>query len=365
MGEARESELTRRSWNAAEGETSRRAFCLCCLGLLAGTMPPAARAEPGPSQPPASWPAPLADYHLHIQGPEITAALEKLVARNPSVLGQTSAEILNPRTGADVLRLLDGAGIRQGVLLSEAYMFGSPLFAPDKPDVAALTRAENAFNVAEAKKSGGRLVAFVGVDPISPTALPEIEHWSGHGAVGVKLHLANSFFDFGAPAQMDQLRDVFASASAHRLPVIIHLRNRQAWDAAQANAFIDQILPAAEGLPVTIAHGAGWGSLDAPTTEALDAFAEAIRAKKPGTAKLSFDLAVLVVPWTKPDDPARFVEAVRRVGLERWQFASDWPAKYTPGDHLAFLAKTLPFTADEWRQIAAHRAPYLPHASAA
>jgi predicted TIM-barrel fold metal-dependent hydrolase len=324
-------------------------------------MPLASRAQPDPGKPPASLPAPLADHHLHIQGPEITAALKKVVARDSSILGQTSAEVLNPRTGADVLRLMDAAGIHKGVLLSEAYMFGSPLFAPDKPDVAALTRAENAFNVAEAKQSGGRLVAFIGVDPISPTALPEIEHWSGHGADGVKLHLANSFFDFGAPAQIDQLRDVFASAKAHRLPMIIHLRNRQQWGAAQANAFIDQILPAAEGLPVTIAHGAGWGSLDAPTTEALDAFAGAIAAKKPGTANLSFDLAVLVVPWTKPDDPARFVEAARRVGLERWQFASDWPAKFTPGEHLDFLAKTLPFAADEWRQIAAHTAPYLPH----
>jgi predicted TIM-barrel fold metal-dependent hydrolase len=324
-------------------------------------MPLASRAQPGPSKSAARPPAPLADHHLHIQGPEITAALKKLLARDPSVLGLTSAEILNPRSGADALRLLDAAGIHRGVLLSEAYMFGSPLFAPDQPDVAALTRAENAYNVAEAEKSGGRLVAFVGVDPISPTALPEIEHWSGRGAAGVKLHLANSFFDFGAPAQMDQLRNVFASAKAHRLPMIIHLRNRPQWGASQANAFIDEILPAAEGLAVTIAHGAGWGSLDAPTTEALDTFAKAIAAKKPGTGKLSFDLAVLVVPWTKPEDPAQFVEAARRVGVERLQFASDWPAKYAPGDHLAFLAKTLPFTASEWRQIAAHRAPYLPH----
>jgi len=365
MGGASESELITRSWDPAEGHVSRRSFCLCCLGLLAGTMPIASRAQPGPKTSPASLPAPLADYHLHIQGPEITAALKKLLGRDPSVLGQTSPEIVNPRTGADVLRLLDAADIRQGVLLSEAYMFGSPLFAADKPDVAALTRTENAFNVAEAKKSGGRLIAFVGVDPISPTALPEIEHWSGRGAAGVKLHLANSFFDFAAPAQMDQLREVFASARAHRLPIIIHLRNRLQWGAAQANAFIDKILPAADGLPVTIAHGAGWGSLDLPTTDALDAFAKAIAANKPGTGKLSFDLAVLVVPWTKPEDPAQFVEAARRVGVDRLQFASDWPAKFTPGEHLAFVAKTLPFTADERRLIGAHRAPYLPSMRAA
>jgi predicted TIM-barrel fold metal-dependent hydrolase len=283
-------------------------------------------------------------------------ALKKLQARNPSILQGVDASFMNQRSAADALKLLDAAGIQHGVLLSEAYMFGSPLMAPDHPEVAAMTRAENAYNVAEARKSGGRLAAFIGVDPLSNTALPEIEHWSGHGAAGVKLHLANSMFDFGAPAQMAQLREVFASARRQRMPIIVHLRNRLEWGAGQANAFIDKVLPAAEELPVTVAHGAGWGALDRPTIEALDAFAKAIAARKPGTAALGFDLAVVVAPWTKPDDPARFVEVMRTIGMQRFQFGSDWPAKYTPGEEAAFLQKTLPLTPAEWGVIAAHRA---------
>jgi predicted TIM-barrel fold metal-dependent hydrolase len=319
-----------------------------------------ASSETAPSRDALGLPPPLADYHLHIQGREICEALARLKARNPAVFQGLDPSIMNPRSGDDALRLLDTAGIEQGVLLSEAYMFGSPLMAPDNADVAALTRAENAYNVAEARKSGGRLVAFVGVDPLSPTALPEIKHWSGAGAAGVKLHLANSMFDFGAASHMRQLKAVVEAARHHRMPIIVHLRNRMEWGAAQANAFIDQILPSAEGVAVTVAHGAGWGALDSPTVEALDAFAKAIAAGRAGTTRLTFDLAIVLAPWTKPDDPPLFVEAMRRVGLNRFQFASDWPAKYAPGEQLAFLFKTLPLAPAEWSVVLAHRAPYLP-----
>lgn len=345
-----------RPWGLA---STRRGFCLCCLGLLAGGAPTPTLAGLRPISAPRDLPSPVADHHLHIQGPEMCAALLRLKERNPSVFQGVDPSFLNPRTGADALRLLDAAGIERGVLLSEAYMFGSPLMAPDHPDVARLTRAENAYNVAEAKKSGGRLVAFVGVDPLSDTALPEIDHWSGHGAAGVKLHLANSLFDFNAAEQMDKLAGVFAAAGGRRLPIVVHLRNRLEWGATQADAFIDKVLPAAAGAPVQIAHGAGWGALDTPTVVALEAFSRAIAAKKPGADSLTFDLAVVAAPWTKPEDPAAFVRVMREIGMVRFCFGSDWPAKYTPEEEVNFLKTTLPLTSDEWRIIFARRAPFL------
>jgi len=49
--------------------------------------------------------------------------------------------------------------------------------------------------------------------------------------------------------------------------------------------------------------------------------------------------------------------------MERFCCASDWPARYTPGEQAAFLEKTLPLTSAEWRTVLAHRASYLraPH----
>jgi hypothetical protein len=137
------------------------------------------------------------------------------------------------------------------------------------------------------------------------------------------------------------------------------LRNRLEWGASQAEAFIDQILPSAPALPVQVAHGAGWGALDQPTVVALDAFAKAIAAGKPGTQALTFDLAIVTAPWTKPEDPGRFVEVMRGIGMERFCSGSDWPAKYTPGEEVTFLEKTLPLTEPEWRTVLAHRATYL------
>jgi len=348
-----------RPWTSAEREPTRRAICLCCLGVLAGGFPLQAGAQPS-LRAGSSLPPPLADYHLHIQGPDICAALERLKARNPAVFQGVDPSFMNPRSGADALKLLDAAGITYGVLLSEAYMFGSPLMAPDHPDVAHLTRAENAYNVGEAKKSGGRLLAFVGVDPLSTTAAPEIEYWSRNGATGLKLHLANSMFDFNAPEHVQQLKDVFALARRRHMPIVIHLRNRSEWGAAQANAFIDQILPSAQDLPIQVAHGAGWGALDQPTVAALDAFSQAIAAHKPGTEAVTFDLAIVLAPWTKPDDPSRFVDVMRAIGTDRFAVGSDWPAKYTPGEEVTFLEGTLPLTEAEWRAILAHRARYLP-----
>ena len=333
---------------------TRRA-CLAGWAAGYGALGLTATAAAGADSPFAS---PRADHHLHIQGPQLSQALAQLKARDPAVVQGVDPAVLKPRTGAEALRLLDAAGIRKGVLLSEAYMFGSPLMAPDNPDVAALTRAENSYNVAEARASGGRLVAFVGVDPLAPSAPAEIDHWAG-AAAGVKLHLANSFFDFGDPAHMARLREVFAQARGRRMPIAVHLRNRVQWGAAQADAFIDQVLPAAKGLVVQVAHGAGWGALDQPTVAALEAFGAAIAAKKPGTSALAFDLALVTAPWTKPDDPARFVEAMRKAGIERFLFASDWPAKYTPAQEAAFLQATLPLGAAEWRTILGNEARYL------
>jgi predicted TIM-barrel fold metal-dependent hydrolase len=342
--------ILRRHAAAAAGAVTRRSVWLGGLGGLA--LAGSTTAAEGPI-------VPRADHHLHIQGPGISEALKRLGARDPSVIKFVDPAVLKTRSAADALAVLDTAGVRRGVLLSEAYMFGSPLMSPDNPDVAALTRAENAYNVAEAGKSGGRLVAFVGVDPLSPTAFPELDYWAGRGAAGLKLHLANSFFDFGDDAHMAQLQGVFAQAGRRRMPIAIHLRNRVPWGAAQVDAFVERVLPAAAGLPVQVAHGAGWGGFDQPTLAALEAFAAAIAAKKPGTASLSFDLSVVLALWTGPESPARYVAAMRRAGLERFLFASDWPAKYAPREQAAYLRGALPLSDDEWRAIFGREAGYL------
>lgn len=306
-------------------------------------------------------PPPIMDVHLHIQGADISEELHKVAARIPAEFRDLNPAMLNSRSGADALHVLDEAGIQYGVLLSEAYMFFSPFAAPDHLDAARLTRQENIYVVDEAAKSNGRLIAFVGIDPLAPNALNEIAYWTEHpGARGIKLHLANSGFNFHSKADIAKLAAVFSAASSARLPIAIHLRNDKKFGAREAKRFIDEVLPRAGNLAVQVAHGAGWGGLDRPTLESLQTFAEAIAAHRPGTQNLAFDLAVVVTnAKTDPKLAQAYVDCMRKIGVDRFLFGSDWPAVYEPKSYIALLVSQLPLTLTEWKTIFAKRAPYF------
>lgn len=306
-------------------------------------------------------PAPLVDYHLHIQSEALSQTLRRCANQNPKPFEGMNWEVFSPRSGSDALRVMNAAGMKYGVLLSEAYMFTSPLLGIQNLDKARLTREENAFNVAAAAHSGGRLTAFISVNPLSPTAAGEIAFWhSAGGASGIKLHLANSGFNFQSRRDIAALRQVFSDANKDRLPIIVHLRNRQNYGAAQVDTFINQVLPAATGLPVQIAHGAGWGGLDEQTISAITAFATAIAAHRPGTSGLTFDLALVVLDdHTPPELARRFVVQMRRIGIQRFDMGSDWPAVYTPAQYVKLVEQQLPLTPQEWRIILSHRASYI------
>jgi predicted TIM-barrel fold metal-dependent hydrolase len=241
-------------------------------------------------------------------------------------------------------------------------MFTSPFFDLRGIDKERLTREENAFNVAQAAQSGGRLVAFISVNPLSPTATKEIDYWKqAGGASGVKLHLANSGFDFTRPADIQALKRVFSEANKDAFPIIIHLRNRQDFGAAQVNTFINEILPSAGSVPVQIAHGGGWGGLDDQTISSLSAFSQAIAAHRPGTERLTFDLALVVIDEkTDMSKAQRFVDLMRKIGMERFAMGSDWPGVYTPAQYVPLVEHQLPLKAEEWRVILRHRADYIP-----
>lgn len=309
----------------------------------------------------AKLPPPLVDYHLHIQSKALSEVLQRTGARDPKLFAGMSPALLNPRSGADALRVLNKAGIRYGVLLSCAYMFTSPFFDLHNINKERLTREENVFNVAQAAQSKGRLVAFISVNPLSPWATSEIAYWKrAGGASGLKLHLANSGFDFAHPADIQALKQVFSEAAKDNFPIIIHLRNRPDFGAAQVNTFVNEILPSAGSVPVQIAHGGGWGGLDDQTIASLVAFSDAIAAHRPGTDHLTFDLALVVTDeHTDPAKALRFVDLMCKIGIERFAMGSDWPAVYTPGEYAHLVEHELPLKPEEWRMILEHHADYI------
>ena len=307
-------------------------------------------------------PPPVADFHLNIfQGPALTAELKRMAVRNPKPFSHMLPIALKVRTGAEVLKLLDQAGIKRGVSLSGAYMFGSSFAKPDKLDVPRLTREENRFNVEGALRSHGRLVAFVGIDPFVPSAINEMRYWAHKpGVTGVNLHLANSGFKPDSPAQIAMLAHFVGVARKLNLPLIIHVRSGVAYTKADAERFINDVLSHAGNLPVQIAHAGGWGGIDEPTLDALSAYGAAIARKAPGTRNLFFDLALVVMnDKTDPEYLKRFVALMRKIGLDRFVMGSDWPGMYTPAAYDSLVESQLPLTPVEWRQVLGNRAPYL------
>jgi len=104
--------------------------------------------------------APLVDYHQHLFSPDI-AALIAPDSSKPQTL-----------TARDLIPLLDSADIRQALVLSVAYLYGSP--KRKIQDEYAKVRSENDWTRAQAAQYPDRLRAFCGFNPLKEYALQEL-----------------------------------------------------------------------------------------------------------------------------------------------------------------------------------------------
>jgi predicted TIM-barrel fold metal-dependent hydrolase len=309
-------------------------------------------------------PAAAADHHLHIQSAEVSALLRQQYLHSKQGFDGINPALFDARSGLDALRTLDAAGIRYGVLLSEAYVFESPFAMSLTVERESLMRQENAYNVEAANRSGGRLLSFIGVNPLAASALNEVAFWAGRkGVAGAKLHLGNSDFDPQSAQHLEALATFFERAREARMAVVIHVRSPRDPQACGTSLFIDRVLSHAGDVPVQIAHAGGGGGLDESTLQALLAYSFAIQREAPGTQNLFFDLAAVGVPQHVHSTLARsllltLVKTMRSIGISRFVMGSDWPSVWPPAEHNAYLQNQIPLTIEEWRQLLAQKAPY-------
>ncbi|MCW6533994.1 amidohydrolase family protein [Sphingomonas lycopersici] len=292
------------------------------------------------------------DHHVHLHAPAILAILPDYCA-SPGRASKCDADFTRPLAVADLRRAMDDAGIRRAQVMSTAYLAESPLMTALPPNHAAIVRAANDFTVGLARAQPARFSAYIGVNPLTPTALPEIAHWRGDRHVaGIKLHLANSRFDYHRPEQVRMLAGVVRAAASARWRIMIHMRHRaEGYGADEARIFVSKVLPAARGTTVQIAHLAGWGGVDSATLAALGVFAETCEHDRPRCANLYFDLAA-IRPESVPDrDKAALVGLMRRIGLRHFVPASDWPFMRDLRAYYAGL-RMLPLSDTEWRKVA-------------
>lgn len=298
-------------------------------------------------------PTPVADHHQHVFSDEIL-----------TLLGPDAG--LKPVTAKEVVALLDAAGIRKAVLLSTAYMYGSP--RRELPDEYAQVRRENDWTAAQAAQFPGRLLAFCGINPLKDYALAEIGRCAGKPGLGrgIKLHFGNSDVQLDQEAHLKRLAEVFAAANRAGMAIVVHLRasirNKRPYGAAEAQAFLDKVLPAAPDVPVQVAHlgGTGPGFEDPPAREVLATLAAAVERGDPATRRLWFDVASVVDRDISPAAAALLVRRLRQVGIGRTLYGTD----SAQGDNLrpreAWAAfRRLPLSEAEFAQIAVNLPPYL------
>ena len=309
-----------------------------------------------------------ADHHMHVWSADARdLLLEAQRAVGQEVIAEEDARAL---TGADAVAALDSAGISRGVVLSNAYFFGIP--DVEVEDEYTRTRAENDFVARQVAQYPDRLVGFFSVNPLAEYALREIDRLTDRPEfVGLKLHLGNSDVDLRDSADVRRLREVFTRANDAGLAIVIHIGGRSAdFGAADAEAFLTEVLPAAPDVAVQLAHMAGPGGFGPGTKASLETFAAAIERDAEATENLLFDLSGVPHPLSMAQGDSTlirrieeingaFLEAARTVGFDRVVFGSDYPS-ISVAVYFQGIRETLALSDAEFRDLVDDPAPYLP-----
>lgn len=294
--------------------------------------------------------APLVDYHQHVFSPELASLM---------VNGQAAPAV----NAANLIRLLDAAGIERAVVLSTAYIWTQP--SRGIPDAARHVRAENDWTSRQVAQFPARLIGFCSLNPLSNDALAELAHCASDPNLrrGLKIHMGNSAADVHRPDHLERLRRLFRAANDARMAIVVHMRasvtEKLSYGREEAAIFLADVLSAAPDVPVQIAHLAGAGGYDDPTTDAaLSVFVDAIRRGDPHASRLWFDVTAVVDAMQTTAVKEQIARRIRELGLQRILYGTDAPVgAVTPQAGWAAF-RSLPLTADEFTTIATNVAPY-------
>ena len=258
-----------------------------------------------------------------------------------------------------LIKLMDEADIERSVIMSIAYLFESPLL-PKGPDAPAQLRAENDWTAAQIARHPRRLVAFCGINPLTEQAITEMQRCKQQlGLTGLKLHFGNSTVDLEKPADLERMKQVFATANRLGMPIAAHLwSGSKNYGRRDAEIFLAEVLPEASDVVVQIMHmaGAGPGWAD----EALEVFANAVEAGDPRTRNLYFDVATVADMQTNAQLQL-LAKRIRQIGPERILYGSDgsFGGRNTPDQEWGTFRGMVPLTDAEFSIIRDNVAPYL------
>ena len=296
---------------------------------------------------PSNEPIWRADHHMHLASADLCALVGECLPSNipPAVFG------------SDTIRALDEGRVAKGVILSCAYLYGLPSLGLKPAELASKIRRENEFTAAQVALYPQRLVGFLSVDPLVDSALDEIRHWRGsHQLIGLKLHFTASAVNIRSAKDRSKVANVIAAAAQEGLPLVIHVGGGK-FDGADAELFIRDVLPSAGSSWVQIAHaGGGLPQQDGNNLAVLRTFANHIVQNDPATLRVLFDLSYVPAPDATPQEAAAMLEQMRRIGMKRFLFGSDFNV-LTPLQEIKDLEK-LNLTTEELRTMQQNCAPW-------
>lgn len=299
--------------------------------------------------------APRADHHQHLFSPAIT----KLISPAPP------ATPVSPITASDLVSLLDAAGIERAVVLSVAYMFGSPNRSVENE--YEKVKAENDWTSQQVARFPNRLRGFCSFNPVREYAMEELARCAKDPQLryGIKLHFGNSAVDYHNPQHVERLRRVFRAANGYGMSIVVHMRAsismKMAYGRDEASIFLNDILPAAPDVPVQIAHLAGAGGYSDPLVDqSLAVFVQAIQKRDSRTKRLYFDVTTVALPDIPIDQAELVAKRIRQLGVRRILYGSDAASggNLPPREGWAAFRR-LPLSEGEFRTIADNLAPYL------
>jgi predicted TIM-barrel fold metal-dependent hydrolase len=294
--------------------------------------------------------APLVDHHQHLFSPAATAR----------------ATGVEPIAATDLIALLDLAGIRRAAVFSLAYQFGNPN-RPAVENEYVHVKAENDWTSQQVARFPDRLRAFCSVNPIKEYALEELARCAKDPQLhfGLKLHFGNSDVDLGNPEHVARLREVFRSANAHKMAIVVHMRStiskKRPYGADQARVFLTELLPTAADMPIQIAHLAGAGGFDDPLVDqALGVFVGAIAKADTRMRRVYFDVSGVagIGNWEERADA--IASRIRELGVARILYGSDGAGGGNLAPREAWAAfRKLPLSEAEFQTIQNNIAPYM------
>ena len=315
------------------------------LALLPTTRVPTATAD----KTELSW---RADHHMHLSSADLCSKLGdcedcQCINSNhpPAVLA------------SDAVKALDTAHVSKGVILSCAYLYGlASMHLPPGVEQKSI-RVENEFTAAEVGKYPTRLIGFLSVDPLQDAAVDELRYWAKKPTfVGLKLHFRASSVNIRSAGDREKVGRVLREAAKERIPIVIHVGGGD-FNASDAEQFIREVLPNAGDSWVQLAHaGGGMPKQDGNNLQVLRTFGDHIVKDDPKTRHLLFDLSYVPAPNESAEDSAAVTREIRRIGIKRFLFGSDFNV-LMPTEQIRNLGK-LGLTAEELQTLSQNCAPW-------